>query len=318
MMFGRVPRVAAWSAILFATVGAVVLVVSGWVIAAWHLLVLATPSVGVPHLQYDTAWAFAFCGAALIAYALRLRRVGQLFAVAPVALGAIRLIAYLAPGTINIHPILGHPWLPFGAGNYNDMGVLTALVFVVLGSALALVQPPAKSPWRSVLVAQLASMALALALLMLFGAFTAAAIGSEWLLMTGGERVNSLLFIAVTAALLLDRLLASKNEQQMLRRSAPVIVWLAVFACVLVLWRALTVEETRVIQHSTSLVATDARSQLERDLNARTEMLERLAERTLIHPFDAEIWRRDAGALLKDFDELRTLAWSDPDYIVRW
>jgi hypothetical protein len=115
MMFGRVPRVAAWSAILFATVGAVVLAVSGWVIAAWHLLVLATPSVGVPHLQYDTAWAFAFCGAALIAYALRLRRVGQLFAVAPVALGAIRLIAYLAPGTINIHPILGHPWLPFGA-----------------------------------------------------------------------------------------------------------------------------------------------------------------------------------------------------------
>ena len=179
MMFGRVPRVAAWSAILFATIGAVVLAVSGWVIAAWHLLVLATPSVGVPHLQYDTAWAFAFCGAAFIAYALRLRRVGQLFAVAPVALGAIRLIAYLAPGTINIHPILGHPWLPFGAGNYNDMGVLTALVFVVLGSALSLVQPPAKSPWRSVLVAQLASMALALALLMLFGAFTAAAGGLE-------------------------------------------------------------------------------------------------------------------------------------------
>ena len=255
MMFGRVPRVAAWSAILFATVGAVVLAVSGWVIAAWHQLVLPTPSVGVPHLQYDTAWAFAFCGAAFIAYALRLRRVGQLFAVAPVALGAIRLIAYLAPGTINIHPILGHPWLPFGAGNYNDMGVLTALVFVVLGSALSLVQPPAKSPWRSVLVAQLASMALALALLMLFGAFTAAAVGSEWLLMTGGERVNSLLFIAVTGALLIDRLLASKNEQQMLRRSAPGIVWLAVFVSVLVLWRALTIEETRVIQHSTSLVA---------------------------------------------------------------
>jgi len=146
MMFGRVPRVAAWSAILFAAIGVVVLALSVWVIAAWHQLVLPTPSVGVPHLQYDTAWAFAFCGAALIAYAFRLRRAGQLFAAVPVTLGAIRLIAYLAPGAINIHPILGHAWLPFGAGNYNDMGVLTALVFVVLGCALASVQPPAESP----------------------------------------------------------------------------------------------------------------------------------------------------------------------------
>jgi two-component system sensor histidine kinase UhpB len=318
MMFGRVPPVAAWSAILFAAVGAVVLAVSGWVIAAWHQLVLATPSVGVPHLQYDTAWAFAFCGAALIAYAVRLRRVGRLFAAAPVTLGAIRLIAYLAPGTINIHPILGHAWLPFGAGNYNDMGVLTALVFVVLGCALASVQLPAKSPWRSVLVAQLASTALALALLMLFGAFTAAAVGSEWLLMTGGERVNSLLFIALTGALLIDQLLASKNEQQVLRRSAPVIVWLAVFVSVLVLWRALTIEETRVIQHSTSLVAADARSQVARDLEARIDMLQRLAERTLNFPFDAELWARDAGSLIHDVNEFQSLSWATPDSIVRW
>lgn len=318
MKFGRMPRVAAWSAILFAAVGVVVVAVAGWVIAAWHQLVLATPSLGVPHLQYDTAWAFAFCGAALIAYAFRLRRVGRLCAAVPVTLGAIRLIAYLAPGTINIHPILAHAWLPFGAGNYNDMGVLTALVFVVLGCALASVQQPAKSPWRSVLVAQLASTALALALLMLFGALTAAAIGSEWLLMTGGERVNSLLFIAITSALLIDRLLASENEQEVLRRSAPVIVWLAVFVSVLVLWRALTVEETRVIQHNTSLVTADARGQVARDLEARIEMLTRLADRTLNYPFDAELWSRDAGGLIQDVNEFQSLSWATPDSIVRW
>jgi hypothetical protein len=74
---------------------------------------------------------------------------------------------------------------------------------------------------------------------------------------------------ALTGALLVDRLLASENEQQALRRSAPVIVWLAVFVSVLVLWRALTIEETRVIQHSTSLVAADARGHVARDLEAR-------------------------------------------------
>jgi hypothetical protein len=205
MKFRGMPRAAAWSAILFGSTGVVVIAVAAWVIAAWHRVVMATPSLGVPHLQYDTAWAFVFCGAALVAYALQLRRLGRVCSAVPIALGAIRLAAYLAPGTIGIHPILAHPWLPFGAGNYNDMGVLTALVFVLLGCALESVHPPARSPWRSVLVAQFASTALALALLMLFGAFTAAAVGSEWLLMTGGERVNSLLFIALTAALMIER-----------------------------------------------------------------------------------------------------------------
>jgi len=318
MNFRGMPRATPWSAILFASIGVVVVAVAGWVIAAWHQLVMATPSIGVPHLQYDTAWAFAACGAALVAYSLRLRRVGRIFSAVPIVLGAIRLLAYLAPGTIGIHPILAFPWLPFGAGNYNDMGVLTALVFVMLGCALASVQPLAKSPWRSVLVAQFASTALALALLMLFGAFTAAAIGSEWLLMTGGERVNSILFIALTGALLIDRILGSENEQQALRRSAPFIVWLAVFVSVLVLWRALTIEETRVIQHSTALVAADARSHVARDLQARIDMLERLAERTLNYPFDAELWARDAGALIRDINEFQSLSWATPDAVVRW
>jgi hypothetical protein len=123
MKFRGMPRVAAWSAILFATVGAVILAVSGWVIAAWHLLVLATPSLGVPHLQYDTAWAFAFCGATLIAYALRLRRIGRLFACVPPPLAAIRMIAY--PLCNDRHPSdSGTRMAALRAGNYNDMGVL--------------------------------------------------------------------------------------------------------------------------------------------------------------------------------------------------
>jgi two-component system sensor histidine kinase UhpB len=303
---------------VFAATGLLTVAVAAWVLAAWHQLVLATPSIGVPQLQYDTAWAFVFSGAALIAYAFHLSRIGHVCAAIPIVLGSLRLVAYLVPGSIPIHPILAHAWLPLGAGNYNDMGVLTALVFVVLGCALISVQPAAKNAWRSVLVAQFAATALALALLMLFGAFTAAAIGSEWLLMTGGERVNSLLFMALTGALLVDRVLGSEIEQQALRRSAPFIVWLAVFVSVLVLWRALTIEETRVTQHGTALVASDARGQVARDLEDRIEMLRRLAERTLNYPFNADLWERDAGSLIHDVNEFQSISWATPDSVVRW
>jgi len=69
------------------------------------------------------------------------------------------LAAYGAPGWIDVHPVAGNRWLPYGAGNYNDMGVLTALVFVVLGCALAAVGPRRNRALGSVLVAVLAAIA---------------------------------------------------------------------------------------------------------------------------------------------------------------
>src|SRR5439155_266122 len=136
---------------------------------------------------YDTAWAFAFAGAALIAHAIGFDRVGRLCAAVPIVLGALRIIAYIAPGAIRIHPILANPALPYGAGNYNDMGVLTALVFVVMGSGLGSLRAVMRGPWHSVLIAMLASVALALVLLLLFGAWTGGTAASG-LLLTGGDR----------------------------------------------------------------------------------------------------------------------------------
>src|SRR5436190_2240110 len=67
------------------------------------------------------------------------------------------------------------------------------------------------------------------------------------------------------------------------------------------------------------LLALAARGvmEVERDLSTRSEMLQRLAEWTLVRP-DETVWRRDAGALIKDVNEFRLLAWAGPDYIIRW
>jgi two-component system, NarL family, sensor histidine kinase UhpB len=291
--------------------------IGGWIVAGWHGWLPGTPPPELAIIQYDAAWAFVFAGASLIATGVRWSTLGRGLAIVPIAVGALRLAAYVAPGNISVHPLLASPWLPYGDGNYNDMGVLTALVFVVLGCALASLRPSPRGPWRSVWVALLASIALALSLLLLVGSWTSSPAVSQWMLLTGGENADSLLLILLAATLLAYGLLGSKDERDALSRSMPVIVFMAVFACVLVLWRALAIEETRVIQHSTSLVAADIKSQVERDLTARAEMLERLAARTQIPPFDETVWQRDAGALLSNVNEFRLLAWAGPDYVIR-
>src|SRR5438552_4244819 len=150
-----------------------------------------------------------------------------------------------------------NPWLPYGAGNYNDMGVLTAAIFIALGCALAALGPKIHGPVRSVLVSLLASIALALASVLLFAAWTGGVFASQWLLLTGGERVGALLFVLLAGGVLAGALVRSKEEQQAIRRWAPGIGWFAVFVCGLVLWQALQVRVARFVENGTRLVGAD-------------------------------------------------------------
>ena len=193
--------------VLFVATGVAVVAFCIDVITGWHASKPA-PAIplGLERIQYDTAWAFAFAGAALVAVALHLGALTRLFAAVPIALGGLRIIAYAVPDLIPIRPMLAVPWLPFGAGGYNDMGVLTALILIALGFALATMNPAARRPLRSVIASFTSATAVALALLLLFGAWTGGSAAMRWLLLTGGDRTNALLAIVVSGAIIADAL----------------------------------------------------------------------------------------------------------------
>ena len=306
----RVP----WVALVLLITGLVVAAIGGWCVASWHELVMP---LAFERLQYDASWAFVFAGVALAAHALGLSAIGRWCAAVAILFGAVRLAAYGAPGWIDIHPMAANPWLPYGPGNYNDMGVLTAAVFVALGCALAALGPKVHGPVRSVLVSLLASIALALASVLLFASWTGGVVASQWLLLTGGERVGALLFVLLAGGVLAGALIRSKDEQQAIRRWAPGIVWFAVFVCALVLWQALQVQEARFIDNSTRLVATDVKNRVERAIAIRIRQLERLAERAIIYGFVEERWQGDASTLLNETPDFQGIGWAGEDLHIR-
>jgi PAS domain S-box-containing protein len=313
--FNRVRRFP-WANLLLAVLGLAVAATGAWCVAAWHELAVTPPRFD--RLQYDTAWAFVFGGLALAAHASRLGAVGRWLAVVPVVLAALRLLAYGTPGWIDVHPLASNPWLPYGAGNYNDMGVLTALVFGVLGCALAALSPKTNRALGSVLVAILAAIALALASLLLFGAWTGGLFASRWLLLSGGERTSALLFLVLAGGVLALILLRSDDEQRAVRRWMPGIVWFAAFACALVLWQALSLQQAGYVQNSTLLVAADVKNRVERAVGARIRQLDRLAQRSRIYGSSEEQWRQDAGSLLAEQPEFQAIGWAGDDLVLRW
>jgi len=303
-----------WAALILLLAGLVVAAIGAWCVAAWHGWV--SPP-GFESLQYDAAWAFVFGGVALAAHALGLSAIGRWCAAVPILFGAVRLGAFGAPGWIDVHPLAANPWLPYGAGNYNDMGVLTATVFVALGCALAALGPRVHGPVRSVLVTLLASIVLALASVLLFAAWTGGVVASQWLLLTGGDRVGALLFLLLAGGVLAGALVRSEDEQRAIRRWTPGIVWFAVFVCALVLWQALQVQEARYIDNSTRLVAADVKNRVELVFGVWIRQLERLAERALIYGFSEEHWQRDASTLLNETPDLQAIEWAGEDLVIR-
>jgi two-component system, NarL family, sensor histidine kinase UhpB len=305
-----------WAAGVLVLLGLVVAFTGGWYVVSWHEL--APPPQGIERVQYDTAWGFLFGGAALATQVLRWRIVGSVCAGVPILLGLLRLLAYGVRGIIDVHPIAANPWLPYGAGNYNDMSVLTALVFVPLGCALAALEPRRQSAARSVFTTLLTAIALALASLLLVAAWTGGSVASQWLFLTGGERINGLLFLLLSGGVLAEVLLRSEDEQRAVRRWTPGIVWFAAFVCTLVLWRAISVQQAHYIDTGTLLVADDVKNRIERSIEARIRQLERLAERSQIYGFTEDRWQRDAATLLAEPPEFQGIGWADENLIVRW
>jgi PAS domain S-box-containing protein len=309
-------RALPWAAGVVALLGLVVAFVGGWYVVSWHELV--RPPQGVERLQYDSAIGFVFAGLALAAHALRWRTVGSTLAAAPIALGCLRLLAYGLPGVIDVHPIVADPWLPYGAGNYNDMSLLTALVLVPLGLALMAMETRTPSPARSVFTTLLAAIGLALASLLVVAAWTGGMAASQWLFLTGGERIGGMLALLLAAGVLVQVLLRSEDEQRAIRRWTPGIVWFAAFVCTLVLWRAISVQQAHYIDVGTLLVATDIKNRIERTIGVRIRQLERLAERSQIYEFTEDRWERDAATVVHETPAFEGVGWSDPNLTVRW
>jgi len=303
---------------LYGLVGAAVVAFCVDVLWSWHL---GGAPVHIPfwleRIQYDTAWAFALLGAALIAGALSFGPLARLLAAVPIVLGSLRLAAYALPQLIPIRPMIAMPGLPYGAGGYNDMGVLTALVLIALGLAVVVVRPSERSPANSVIAALLAATGLALALLLLFGAWTGGPGAMRWLMLTGSDRTNALLAILVASVVLADALTGSAAERYAVRRWTPIIVWFAVFVCVLVLWRALALQEAESIRASARLVAISIRGEIERDLSQRIAALDRLGERARARDPDSESWVADSQLAVRDLERFQQTGWVDNQFRVR-
>lgn len=103
------------------------------------------------------------------------------------------------------------------------------------------------------------------------------------------------------------------------RRSLPILVGLALLTATLILWQALLAQEHTDTQQAIQLEAANAKFEITRQLQERTQGLGRMAKRweTQGKP-PREYWEADARSYIEDYGGFQAIEWADPSFHIRW
>jgi hypothetical protein len=102
-------------------------------------------------------------------------------------------------------------------------------------------------------------------------------------------------------------------------RSLPILVGLALLTATLILWQALLAQEHTDTQQAIQLEAANAKFEITRQLQERTQALERMAKRWEIQGKPPrEYWEADARSYIEDYGGFQAIEWADSSFHIRW
>jgi PAS domain S-box-containing protein len=117
-----------------------------------------------------------------------------------------------------------------------------------------------------------------------------------------------------------SNLVASWTKRFFVRsRSLPIAVGVALLTTTLILWQALLAQERADIEQAIQLEASNANFQITRQLQERTQALERMAKRwEYSGKPPKDYWEADAKLYVENFSGFQAIEWVDPSFYVGW
>lgn len=288
-------------------------------LVVWHFRSWLPPDVlsAAYLIQYDSAWAFALCGLALVAFRSRAPIIAAICSGSAMLIGLTRLLDFFVPGLdISVTPILAHYWLP--AEVYDDLSPFVAVAFVFSGYMIGALKYPPYGVVRSLVLGCLSLVLAILALFFIIGSNNPALFIDRGLYFSALDGINAVGFLLLGVTVLCFVFFGANAESVKARRWAPVALWLAIVMGSLGLWQGLKLEDMGKIRTSTRAVMDAVGQDIVREMDFRIRALERFAIRRNSADFVVATWQQDARQLLRDMPEFRAIGWADADLTVRW
>ncbi|HET6757198.1 MAG TPA: PAS domain S-box protein, partial [Burkholderiales bacterium] len=304
-----IPRSPAY---FFYAIGLAAAVFGAAALTVWHSG--ATPFYSIQRVPYGTSVGLLLYGIAVVALGLRRNALASVFGSALIALAGLRLIEYFSQSNLELKIFFSHYGV---ASEPHRTGVLTALSFVLLGTALITLARKNRGKPALIAVSLIATAVLAISLTTLVGSMSEHYGAYDWLQFDRLQIPTALLLLVLSASLIALAFFAQEEHGISITRWAPVAVGFGIFVGALHLWQALVVWEARQIQQDISRAASGAGSYLRSSVEEQVRILERLASRWEIYEPTEQQWHADARKTLPG-SYFTGVAWFDKNFQLRW
>ncbi|MGH8769618.1 MAG: sensor histidine kinase [Burkholderiales bacterium] len=304
-----IPRSPAY---FFYAIGLAAAVFGAAALIVWHSG--ATPFYAIQRVPYGTSVGLLLYGIAVVALGLRRYALASVFGSALIALAGARLIEYFSKTNLELKFFFSHYGV---ASEPHRTGALTALSFVLLGTALITLARKNRGKPAFIAVSLIATAVLAISLTTLVGSMSEHYGAYDWLQFDRLQIPTALLLLVLSASLIGFVFLAQEEHGISITRWAPLAVGFGIFVGALHLWQALVVWEARQIQQDITWAASGINSNLKSRLKEQADILERLTSRWEIYEPTEQQWHADVRATLRG-SHFAGIAWLDKNLQLRW
>lgn len=303
------PRLPGW---FFCAAGLAAAVFGAGALVVWHYG--ATPLFAVQAVPYGTAAGLMLYGFAVAAITARRYAVANALAAALLAVAGTRLFEWALKTNFQIELFIS----PYGISpEPNRTSVLTALSFVLLGTALITLARRQRGKPSLIAASLIATAVLAISLTTLVGSLSEHYGIYDWLRFDRVRIPTALMLLILSASLIVFVFSARDDRGVSIARWAPLAAGLGVFVGALLLWQALFLWERQQIRQDITWAASAVNSHLRSQLKEQVTILERFAARWSIYEPTEQQWRADVRATMQRSHFL-AIAWFDRNLQHRW
>ncbi|MCX8155675.1 MAG: PAS domain-containing protein [Verrucomicrobiae bacterium] len=290
-------------------------------LAGWHLQndrLTHWRTDWVP-MAYNSALAFVFLGAALLALTFDRRLLTRLLAILPLGLGCLTVFQHLSGISLGIDHWMITPQSPVGSQSPTLVALSSGFCFLLTSLAVGLLSQKNLPESCVISINVLSCMVIAIALAAMVGFAQGLAPDQAWGRFNLMAFHTALAFALANVTLLLWLRLKKPPSSERPSPLPAIASGMAVFTVALIFGQTLRNEESQSLRQNCSDAADLAAASWTNQLSYYSSALQFVADVWIAEgPLTQAQFEHLAGLVIKRHPDVQALQWLDPDGIVRW
>ncbi len=290
--------------------------ITGWVFH-WDRLIQLHPTL--TPMVFNTAFSFLLCGAGIISHVFRSRLIPQICGLSVLILAVLTLIQYIFNIELGIDRLIFDPYISVRNPFPGRMAPNTSIGFVLCGAAIFLLGSNPVTKLKKAVISLVGALSSALGVTVIVGYFFGFESIYGWGDYVRMAPTTAAAFAFCGISLFCLSITGEKNQKSQVPRWLPIPVGMSVAMIALVMWQALSSNESRKLKSELKDEASNISHLISESLTNQVNGISRMARRwEMSGEIPQKEWLDDAGWYIKHRKGTVAIYLAGQQFEIKW